>query len=227
MIIHIWSAYQPDDIDTQRRHLLAQSTWAKQPWTDRPIRNKEFWRLWRENGKTVPYIRDLFDAGCKDQNESTIICFTNADIIVRSDATFQIVAAMQETDAAYSYRFDFHHQLDKVPSDSAFTKGIMYPGSDLFVFRVYWWKKHRNAMPDMLIAHEGYDPVLRTLIDESCKGTAPNEIVGICAHEKHGGPKHWENPANRYRLKGQQLNLTLAKRFFRQHGVNPLEHGIP
>ena len=226
MLVHLWSQYWPVDSETQRRQTVAQSSWAKQPWHDRPVVNAELNRVWRENGRSVPYIRDLFDAGCERFKDDDIICYTNSDIIMRSDACFQIAAVMQATDAAYGYRFDFHHRLGKVPVDSQFSSGVMYPGSDLVAFRVRWWTAHRHTMPDMVIAHEAYDPVLRTLIDQSCKETAPNEIVGICCHERHSGPDHWENPANRYRLKGQLLNLALAKSFFKQRGMNPLQFGI-
>src|SRR3989442_8724876 len=111
MLVHLWSQYWPVDSETQRRQTVAQSSWAKQPWHDRPVVNAELNRVWRENGRSVPYIRDLFDAGCERFKDDDIICYTNSDIIMRSDACFQIAAVMQATDAALGYRFDFHHRL--------------------------------------------------------------------------------------------------------------------
>src|SRR6266446_899039 len=105
MVLHLWSQYSPADPDTQRRQKIAYWSWAKQPWHELPVVEQELKRVWIENDKHVPFIKDLFNVGCQGSKDEDIVCYTNADLIVRSDACLQIAAALQETDAAYSYRF--------------------------------------------------------------------------------------------------------------------------
>ena len=79
-------------------------------------------------------------------------------------------------------------------------------------------------MPDMVLALEAADPVLRQLVDETNPETAPNEVLGLVAHERHYS--WWEDGNNRYRLRGQIHNLTLAKKFFRHRRINEASFGI-
>jgi len=219
--IHIYSQYNPSDLDAARRYKVAAQSWARQQWIDCPI--EQFPRWWREEGVALPYIIDLFDAGCAARAPTDIIIFTNLDCITKSDAALQIIAHLQRASACYAYRFDFNHKLMKPPADSEFTKGQLYPGSDLVAFRASWWMAHRHKMPDMVLGLEAADPVLRRLVDETNIGTS-NEVLGIIAHERHYS--RWEDSKNRYRLKGQLHNLTLAKKFFRQRKINEANFGI-
>ncbi len=179
-------------------------------------------RLWREEDRELPYVKDLLDVGCENADGDSIICFTNSDLIVRTDAAMLLASKLQTTDAAYAYRLDFHHRLDRLPRDHEFAQGRMYPGTDLVAFRTSWWRDYRKFMPDMILAHETWDCVMRQLINETNHGD--NELVGIACHERHG--TFWENPSNRYRLRGQLHNLGLAKSFFKQRGIDPGQYAI-
>ena len=220
-VIHLWSQYNPTDLDTIRRYKIAAQSWARQPWTEFPVEQLPRW--WREEGVSLPYIKDLFDAGCVSRLPTDIIVFTNADCITRSDAVLQIISHLQKSTACYSYRFDFNHKLMKLPTDPEFSKGQLYPGSDLVAFRASWWMANRHKMPDMVLGYEAADPVLRQLVDETNLGMS-NEVVGLIAHERHYS--RWEDSKNRYRLKGQLHNLILAKKFFQQRRINPAQFGI-
>jgi hypothetical protein len=222
-VIHLTSRFNPPDVDSERRFKVAAMSWFKQPWREYPV--DQLPRYWREEGRALPFLRDLFDSGCLGRAPSDIVVFTNIDCIVRYDAALKIASQLQKTMACYSYRFDFGHKLYKPPADSEFSQGRLYPGSDLVAFRVSWWLAHRHKMPDMILGFEASDPVLRQLVDETNRGT-DNEVVGIIAHERHGGNGYWEHPDNRYRLRGQIHNLTLAKKFFEHRKINPANFGI-
>jgi len=202
---------------------VAHQSWTRQPWQEQPV--DQLPRMWREEGRVLPYIKDLYDAGCSERVPSDIIIFTNSDCIVRSDTTLQVASKLQQTTACYAYRFDFGHKLMSPPTDSEFTQGRLYPGSDLVAFRVSWWLANRHKMPDMILGFEASDPVLRQLVDETNSNT-DNEVIGIIAHERHGGNGYWEHPNNRYRLRGQLHNLALAKKFFQHRKINPATFGI-
>ncbi len=224
MIYHAYTEYAPSDPDTARRMRIAQSTWPRQPWKELPIRDSDLPRLWEERGRKFPYVRDVFDAACEGANDDDIVVYTNADIMVRGDTCTKIAERLQEIDACYCYRRDFHHRVDSPVPDKDFEKGLDYAGSDLAAFRVIWWRAYRDLFPDMVIAAEAYDPVLRQLIDES-NLTGNPVLRDLTCHERHGS--YWENPAHRYKLHMQLHNLGLAKAFFLSRGINPGKFGIP
>lgn len=217
MIYHFYTSYAPSDPDTARRHRVAQLTWPRQPWRDRPIGDAQLPRLWRERGRQYPYVRDLFDAGCAGLPDGDIVVFTNTDILVRGDACPVMAEALQNWDACYAFRRDFHHRFDTPIPDRDFEKGLPYAGSDLAAFRAGWWRDNREEMPDMVIGFEAWDTVLRQLIEETNPGSEP--LRDIICHERHGS--YWENPEHRYKLASQRHNLGLAKAFLLERGLVP------
>lgn len=224
MIYHIYTSYAPNDPDTARRQRIAQGTWPRQPWKELPVADADLPRLWSENGRKFPYIRDVFDLGVKHCQDEDIIIYTNADIMVRSDCCARVAEALLDSDACYAFRRDFHHKVESAIPDKDYEKGLDYAGSDLAAFRAIWWRTYRDDMPDMIVAAEAWDPVIRTLIDET-NPHRTTRIRDVICHERHGS--YWENPAHRYKLKMQLFNLGLAKRFFLARGMNPRQFGIP
>lgn len=225
MVIHLWSKLPVSDPETQRRLAIAQSTWGKQEWVEMPIEDATLPRLFKEGSRTLPYIHDLFDAGCAGRVDQDIIVFSNTDIGFCSQACLRIVFALQVNDAGYAFRRDFHHRLLGQPSDDDIARAIDYPGSDVFFFRVHFWRTQKVAMPDMLLGREAWDACLRVLIEET-NPTKPLSLPNLIWHEKHGGSGHWESDGNRYRLPGQLYNLALAKPFLIKAGKNPQQFGI-
>lgn len=184
-------------------------------------------RLFNERGRKFPYLKDLFDAACAGRNDDDIVVFTNADIGVVTDACFRIAVALQLADAGYSFRRDLHKQVVAVPKDEDLLFWHQYCGTDLFFFRVGWWRDNKDEMPDMIPAREAWDPVLRVLITDTHEPNQQLAVPNLCWHERHGGNNgYWENPANRYTLPGQIHNLRLAKAFMLRHGRKPATFGI-
>jgi hypothetical protein len=161
------------------------------------LRVEGFRRVWREEGKALGYVRDIFDAACHGWEDSDIILYTNPDDCVA--------------------RLDGPIPDDRIPT------GSLYPGSDLAAFRVGWWREFRERMPDMILGFEAWDPCFRTLA-ETTTGAASLAVPEVIYHEAHAS--WWMDAANRYRLLGQKYNLKLAAAFLRKHGVDPRRHGI-
>jgi hypothetical protein len=225
VIVHVYSEYGKPDPETKRRLAVAKSTWACQRWQDCPVPDASLPRLFTEEGKSLPFIRDLFDAGCQGQDDSAIVVYTNTDICVHSQASLIIAEAMQETDACYAYRRDLD-RIDAPIPDDQIVNARWYCGRDLYAFRAGWWRFYRLRMPDMLIAREMWDPTMGQLMDETNAG--PTVLPDIIYHERHGAPAgYWEDASNRYRLRGQIHNLTLGVNFFRQRGIDPQKYGVP
>lgn len=223
MIFHFYSHHTPVDPEAQRRTFLAQTTWGHQNWIERPIKDDRLPRMFNENGRQLPFIRDLFDAACEELNPEYILVFSNSDIGFARNAMLRIVCALQANDAGYAFRRDAHHRVDRVPSDDEFSHWNDYPGNDVFFFRKRWWRQHRQTFPDMLLAREAWDACMRVLI-EATNADKPLSLPNLVWHERHGS--HWEASANRYSLPGQLHNLGLARVFLVKMGHNPAAFGI-
>lgn len=221
-IFHVYTAYEPKDPETIRRNKLAQETWKVQPWVEVPVKDEQLPRMWEEEGKRWPYIKDVIDFAITGKPDNAIICYTNADIHVRSDCCNQIRAALARSDAVYCFRRDFG-RLDAPIPDQNYHAGYDYCGSDLKAFRVSWWKRYRSRMGDMILGGEAWDPMMRLLIDRT-NHMRPTKLKDLIAHERHAS--FWEQPSNRYRLNMQKHCLRTAYRWFQSHGVNPANYGI-
>ena len=224
MIIHLWSKFALRSPDDARRHGLAHSSWAGQPWLDCPVTDSSLPRLFQEGRRVFPYVNDLFDRACENRDSEDIVIYSNADIGFVPDACVRIVFALQANNAGYVFRVDFP-RLASPPTAEQMLHGQEYGGTDVFFFRVDWWRACREFMPLLLVAREAWDPVLR-IIMEKTNPNKPLSIPRICWHERHGGDGHWESAPNRYTLPGQRYNLALAKTFMKQNNQNPAAFGI-
>jgi len=100
---------------------------------------------------------------------------------------------------------------------------VKYAGSDLYAFRVRWWREWREIFPDLILGMEGWDPCMRTLIEQSNPG-AVVELEHLCYHQRHAS--FWEAAENRNRLAGQKHNLSLEFVWLSNLGVDPRRFGI-
>lgn len=223
-MIHVYSEFEAHDPPTRLRQTVAKETWTIQPWTEISVKDSDLPRLWKEEGRSYPYLVDLIDFGSNLSEPNDLVIFTNTDTCVVTNCALQVAAALQDSIACYCYRRDFNHDFHEPIPDDVVPRGDNYVGSDLYAFRVSWWLANRKEFPDLLIGHEAWDPIFRHLIDTTNLGR-PTILRNLIYHRRHGS--RWENPANRYRLRGQQYNLTLAARWMKQHGMNPSTYGIP
>lgn len=224
VIHHFYSAYEPKDASTRHRQVVAKMTWSTQLWNEIPVYDSDVRRLWKEEGKQMPYVRDVFDFAAKGLPAEDILVYTNSDICVVSNCAQICAAALQGTDAFYSFRRDFNHDFSEPIPDDVVLRGNSYAGSDLYGFRVHWWQTNRNDYPDLIIGIESWDAVLRHLIELTNPGRLVN-VPDTHYHRRHDS--WWENNANRYRLKAQVYALKTASSWLHSHGFNPQMHGIP
>ena len=222
MTRHLFTDYFISDGNAARRNRIARSTWPVQGWEEVPIRDDQLPRLWEEDGKALPYIKDVFDLGMTSHGDDILI-YTNADICLSIDCRAKVEKHLEKADACYAYRRDFQ-RIDVPIPDDGIRSGQDYAGSDLCGFKVRWWIQHRDEMPDMILGLEAWDPCYRTLVDVTNPGK-PVSVRDVIYHERHSS--FWEQPMNRYRLDGQKYCLRLACEFLKAHGVNPAAHCIP
>jgi len=221
MIYHVYSHYESRNPQTQRRMRLARSTWSKQSWQEIPVQDRQV-RCYTDHKGEVPYVKDVINVGARDRKDEDVLVFTNADICVSSDCAFKIVMALQSIDAVYCFRRDFP-KLEQILPDPIINKGTQYCGSDLYGFRVGWWRRWSKDFPDMLLGREGWDAVLRILIEQTNPKRNPT-LHNLIYHERHGSV--WENPANRRTIPSQMHNVHLGRQFCHSWGFDPRRIGL-
>ncbi len=222
MIYHIFTARPLLDADTARRVNLAKLSWFHQKWTEVPCRDEDLPRMFKENGRAFPYLKDVFNFACDNKLSEDTIVYTNDDIHVATNCCQRIEEMLKQTDALYGYRRDFAKLTGQVP-DKDFILGNNYCGSDLCAFRVRWWRRHGLEMGDMILGGEAWDPMYRTLCERTNPGKQCSLRDAIC-HERHAS--YWEKAENRYSLQMQKYCLRVAWNWFRARGIDPGVHGI-
>lgn len=222
MILHVYSDFVSSNPDTRRRMDLARQTWREQKWVEVPIQNHQVRRFADELGE-VPIVKDMVDLAVKNAGSTDIVCLSNSDICFADNASIEIVCHLQKSPAIFCNRRDFI-RLDKPLSQDEIRRGHEYCGTDLFAFRVVWWDFVKHSIPDMLLGREAWDSIFRKTIQLTCQAL-PTKASDLTYHERH--PSGWEQSVNRYRVKGQIHNLTLALNWCRMRGINPREFGIP
>lgn len=206
-MIHVWSKYNISDLGAQRRHAMAKLTWEREMkgWMDLPLLDASFHRNARTDFndlKSAPYVPDMMDRAIALANAGDIVVLTNDDTCVTPNLTRIIKDVLAESGACWSARRE-HHRIDHAMTASELMQGRKHVGADLFAFTKEWWTTHGDKMPDMLMAFENWDYVLRTVINEN----GGREIEGLCYHEIHTGDwlKRREVPAAKHnqRVGGQ------------------------
>lgn len=188
------------------------------------MRDDNLPRLWEEEGRKFPFVRDVFDFACLGLPDGDIMVYTNADICVRSDCALRIAQAMQDTDALFSMRRDFNEDFSEPIPDDAIARGDAYVGSDLYAFRVHWWRVQRKNFPDLIVALELWDACMRKLIELTNYGK-PFSLPDTNYHRRHAS--YWETAENRYRLQGQIYCLKTGSAWLRSYNINPTSYGVP
>lgn len=186
-LIHVWSKYHIGKQDAQRRHTVAKMTWDRemQGWIDLPLLDTAFARNARTDFndlKCAPYVTDMIDKAMMLANPWDIVVLTNDDTCVTPNLTRIVRDVLAECGACWGARRE-HNRVNHPLTATELMQGYKHVGADIFCFHKEWWIEHGHNMPDMLMAFENWDYVLRTVINEN----GGREIEGLCYHEIHQG----------------------------------------
>lgn len=199
-LIHVWSKYNIAKMDAARRHAIAKLSWEKEMkgWLDLPLLDAEFDRNSRIDfgeHKSAPYVTDMIDRALDKANLWDIIVLTNDDTCVCPGLTPLLKKIIAEFPACWSARRE-HRRVDRIMTTGELMRGYKHVGADFFAFTKEWWLDYGHYMPDMFMAFENWDYVLRTIIEEH----GGKEIEGLCYHEIHQGDwlKNRESPAAKH-----------------------------
>jgi hypothetical protein len=169
------------------------------------------------DGRILPFVNDIIENGIKFLNEDDVVILTNLDICFKENFLTEIQLYMQTHECGYAPRIE-------VPNDKnlIIKKINSYPdakyGSDVFFFKVNWWKRVKKFFPKYFIGCGSWDMILIVFMN-ICEGRA---IYKINYHREHNSPWKSENVANEFNNKNYyELAIALFD-FFNTDG-NPKE----
>lgn len=235
-IIFVYWRHDSNDEDETLRNHNAYLTWKfhfnESTFIECPTDATEVRRTTCGMGdaRELPYIKDLFDYGCKFARPQDIVVYCNRDIGLTVDAYQRIVEGVKRGNGVTVCP---RRRIDPLP-------GRMYRdlrncwadgGFDVMAVTPQWWKQHRGKMPDMAAGAEAWDTVFRCLAEEWIdRNGQPTPIVRLDwqnskAYTDHVAwhKNHYSNwIAERLTAPRQIHNRALALEFFRSRGNHAL-----
>lgn len=224
----VWSdtLEEPLSADAQRRNAFAHTTWepllkSRQGWVEHRIASVS--RSSRDFGdtRTLPFIHDMVEqAVAKTRKPTDVVILINADICLTPWGADAIERAVEQYGACHCTRSNFPKPMREVKHRSQLSGGVWFAGTDLVAFSVKWWTEHKAEFPDMVLACECWDLVMRNLINITGGVDVPDAIY----HEIHDS--YWYDGArSRPReFPGNAHNQKLSKAFFeanKARGADP------
>jgi hypothetical protein len=157
----------------------------------------------------LPRIAAILDGALANRVGEALLLLTNTDLCLTLDAYIAIEEQLQHFDCTWANRID-------VPEFRWMTRAELcqhstYVGVDLFAMHVHWWIKNRERWPDLLLGREGWDWVLRTLMQESGAVAITPTICWHVAHEANWTKDLHNEP-------GQRHNRNLARQWALKYG---------
>lgn len=210
IVYHAFSDYTPRDVESRVRYQVARQTWrnayVRAPWFTQwpgfvPARSS----LDLGDPRGLPYVRDVFDAAF--EAEPYGVCYTNLDACLMTTAPLAIAAGLAHHGCFYSLRIDHPRKFDAPLSDEQAMAGAPYPGADLFAFTAEAWARVRHRVPDVFIAAEGWDWIVKQIMHDLGFTPAPGSSGGpVVYHQEHEA--HWKEHSD---CPVQQHNRKLAR----------------
>lgn len=215
---HVHSEYPRKD-GALRRNSVARETWATVHRNGRWAEIKAVDEVFSRTSKTavgdtrvLPFVKDVIDfCASKIPDERDYVVLTNDDTCFVPELQGMIDCAVLSDRPAFAHRWDFFRSIVAPIRSGEMLKAKWYPGSDLFVFSKRWWLRNRDDFPDLILACEYWDCVLRQMIKRSGGLELPSAIY----HEWHDSA--WQQPGFREENPGQKHNIAHAKAWFGEH----------
>lgn len=214
-LIHVWNDYNYRQHDAQHRHEIAKASWEQEykkgRWIPFPVFDAQLSRNANSVGeaKPLPFVNDLINLACDQAQPDDLIVLTNDDTIFVDGLTERLLNA---NPPFWSSRWEHAKVKGPLNADSIRRNSWKHVGADIFVFTKRWWMEHGSEFPDMLVAREAWDLVLRTLIDRR----GGHEEDALCAHIIHD--PEWHSPEQRECV-GNLFNRNAAREFFKSQGM--------
>lgn len=216
-ILLVTAPFDCQDSSEVRRFATARKTWEAHFNTgvvlDFPLDNPPRSSISIGDMRAIPYLRDLLDYGCARAMPEDIVAYANLDLCFAANVVPQILTTIQASGGVCcAWRRNRKHRGDALPG--SVRSAQMDGGIDLVAVTPAWWKAHRDKIPDMFVAGNFWDYCFRIYAEQETKGTCYMDDGTF--HEPHAGMMERVGVTNPV----QQHNLTLAKAFFQERGMD-------
>jgi hypothetical protein len=242
-ILHVVNTFLPKNESDKRRHKMAYATWRKLYNTGDmiPIHidDNDFDRNSTHIGdkRKMPFIKDIINKSINYAHDNDICVLTNADICICTDFKKKLLEYFAKTknNCGFCFRYDKHSQITSYDLNSTDVAKLQwYVGSDLFAFKISWWKTWKPHLPDFIIGKPCWDWVMRNLMGYSVVNSSTFDDIlenqgNICDmgsliyHEKH--ESYAELSENYYKDKANLWNWCQAITWFKQYAKDKKVHG--
>lgn len=191
-MVHVWNEYERTNAGAIKRNNVAKLSWSIAGgkvgmYVPLAIRDSDFYRNAHTalgDSKAVPYVRDLIEFGLASCFADDVLLVTNDDTVLMPDALPKIAEGVRKYGSIWGARSEFR-RLDSPPSMTSLAGSYKHVGADLFAFTRGWWEKNGREFPDMVLAFENWDYIMRGIINM----TGGKELFYLAAHECH--PSYW------------------------------------
>lgn len=165
--------------------------------------------------RKLPFLKDILEMGMKHAKDEDVLLWTNSDILLTGPYIGSIMERAPRAPILCGRRVDF-------------ATGKPHPGRDVAVFSVRWLRENWQRIPDLLCGCAEIDVWISLCAREQVGLTAetparmfidiePVDIPpGGAKHMDHG-VSEWDNPATRFQEPGNVYNVTLLRRWCRDH----------
>lgn len=212
-IWHVANHY-PSTGDARRRDDVARLTWAKLYAADSNFREVVFHgydapRTGKSVGDKlpVPFVKDVIEAAAVLAGEDDIIALSNTDSCFLASMPRNVRREVSRYGCYYSHRTDLPNIV--APLEPWQIAGAFYMGADLFAFTKPWWRANREEFPDALIGREGWDYVLKRMMQRTGFRAGTIQVY----HEAH--ESDWEVNID---SPGQRHNRQLCSAWAKANG---------
>lgn len=208
--------FESQDESERARFANARRTWDfhfnQGTMLDFPIKEGAVSRSSRDIGDTawVPFLKDIFDYGCKYAMPEDILAYVNCDIGLSTVFPEKVIQKVQECGVAMIWRRTLPFSAD-VPLRTC-KNGNRDGGVDVICVSPAWWKEHRDAFPDMLIAANHFDFCARVYAERATNGQ--------CYMDDHAMHAPHDSFFSRHKMDNvrQKHNHAAARQFFHSIG---------
>lgn len=179
--VHVFPEWSGKDDATAARQAIAEQSWkllgAK--WRHLGVTPERTSRSIGDH-RSLPFVRDLIERGMKDcKGPHDVVVITNSDVGMVPE-THHYLRSLSNRGAVFAYRFN-HDLITGPMTRFENLHGKWDGGLDLFAFTRWWWEKHQQHFPDMIMGAPRWDLVYRDTI----KRLGGCELHGCVWHQTH------------------------------------------
>lgn len=126
--------------------------------------------------RTAPFVKDMIELGF---TRDDTVMLTNGDAHICRDVFDVIRRELPEGGALCSNRRDFYKPCRHwLSTEENKLRGKDFEGLDCFIITKEWWKKNRDAVPDLLMGFQCWDWVMKFIINHKSS-------IELTYHEFH------------------------------------------